>query len=302
MKTKDVSFMDLKSELKELGYRFSKFKEEDLFVLWFLLAYITDDEQKAGDSITNGPNDKGMDAIFIDDPARIVCLVQGKYRREIGKKEMSRDIKDFAQKAHIIGSLRREKFEDFIQGADPLVATRLKQARDRIQKHGYRVGLYYVTLGECSPKLKREAENVVRTAECEAHIDIIDSKRILIVLRDYLDGVAPPIPSVNLEMEKGYGVRINGIYQRYDSRSGIESWAFSMKGDIIADLVNNYGRRLFARNIRGFLGENTPVNRGMRGTLESEAERFFYYNNGLTFICDEAEKKSRKGRRYTYRQ
>ena len=297
MKTKDVSFIDLQSELKELSYKFPKFKEEDLFVLWFLLAYITDDEQMAADSITNGPNDKGMDAIFIDDPARIVCLVQGKYRREIGKKNEARgDIIGFAQMAHTVGDSKKENFRDYIQGADPLVIARLKQAQDRIQKHGYRVGLYYATLGNCSPSLRREAENVVRKAECEAHIDIINSKRVMILLRDYLDGAAPPIPSVDLEMEKGYGVSVNGIYQRYDKRSGIESWAFSMKGDTIADLVDSYRKRLFARNIRGFLGENTPVNRGMRATLKSEAERFFYYNNGLTVICDNAKKESYKGK------
>jgi len=108
MKTKDVSFIDLQSELKELSYKFPKFKEEDLFVLWFLLAYITDDEQMAADSITNGPNDKGMDAIFIDDPARIVCLVQGKYRREIGKKNEARgDIIGFAQMAHTVGDSKK---------------------------------------------------------------------------------------------------------------------------------------------------------------------------------------------------
>ena len=296
MKAKRADLEVLTSELKELSYKFPKFKEEDLFVLWFILAYIKDDEQAAADAITNGKNDKGIDAILIDDPARIVCVIQGKYRHDIGKgNEVRQDVLDFAQKAHVLEDSGRANFKDFIQGADPLVASKLKQCQDRVQKHAYRVGLYYVTLGNCSPGLRKEAENVVRTADCEAHIDIIDSKQILVVLRDYLDGAAPPIPSIDLEMEKGYGVKVNGIYQRYDIRSGIESWAFSMRGDTIADLVNHYGRRLFARNIRGFMGGDTPVNRGMRNTLEQEAKRFFYYNNGLTFICDKAERKSYKG-------
>jgi hypothetical protein len=275
MRTQKVTFIDLRMVLKELKYKFTKLVDEDLFVLWFILASIKDDDQQAADAITNGPNDIGLDAIFIDDPARIVCLVQGKYRREIGKKnEVRGDILDFAHKAHVIGNPRKENFRDSTQGANPLVITKLKQAQERVQKHGYRVGLYYATLGKCSPSLRREAEK----------------------LRDYLDGAAPPIPNIDLEMEKGSGVAVNGIYQRYDNRSDIESWAFSMKGDAIANLVNYYGGRLFARNIRGFMGENTPVNRGMKNTLESEAEHFFYYNNGLTIICDNAEKKSHKGK------
>jgi hypothetical protein len=31
-------------------------------------------------------------------------------------------------------------------------------------------------------------------------------------------------------------------------------------------------------------------------TLRDEPEKFFYYNNGITIICDEAEKKSRQGK------
>lgn len=181
MRAHKVTFIDLRMVLKELKYKFTKLVDEDLFVLWFILASIKDDDQQAADAITNGPNDMGLDAIFIDDPARIICLVQGKYRREIGKKnEVRGDILDFAHKAHVIGNPRKENFRDSTQGADPLVITKLKQAQDRVQKHGYRVGLYYATLGKCSPSLRREAEKVVSTAECDAHIDIIDSKLILI--------------------------------------------------------------------------------------------------------------------------
>ena len=55
-------------------------------------------------------------------------------------------------------------------------------------------------------------------------------------------------------------------------------------------------KKLFARNIRGFLGMKSPVNKGMEETLKKEPERFFYYNNGVTIICDEAERKSSGGR------
>jgi hypothetical protein len=69
-----------------------------------------------------------------------------------------------------------------------------------------------------------------------------------------------------------------------------------MRGDAVGDLYEQAGVRLFARNIRGFLGSSTAVNDGMVKTLASEPERFFYYNNGVTIICDAAEKKSSKGR------
>ena len=56
------------------------------------------------------------------------------------------------------------------------------------------------------------------------------------------------------------------------------------------------GIRLFARNVRGFLGKSTQVNRGMQETLSEEPWNFWYYNNGITMMCDHAERKSVGGR------
>jgi hypothetical protein len=118
----------------------------------------------------------------------------------------------------------------------------------------------------------------------------------MLLFRDYLDGVAPPIPTLELEMEAGSGVTVNGVSQRFDHRTKIESWVFSMRGDAVAQLCERAGLRLFARNIRGFLGMKTAINEGMVATLKAEPEKFFFYNNGITIVCDEAEKKSSHGK------
>jgi len=69
-----------------------------------------------------------------------------------------------------------------------------------------------------------------------------------------------------------------------------------MRGSDIGSLFETSGVRLFARNIRGFLGKSTKVNKSMKATLIEEPEKFFYYNNGVTIICDHAKKESEKGR------
>jgi hypothetical protein len=57
-------------------------------------------------------------------------------------------------------------------------------------------------------------------------IEIFDGKRVLRLLSDYLDGVAPPVPLLELEMESGHGIKVEGILQRFDGTTGIESWVF----------------------------------------------------------------------------
>jgi hypothetical protein len=57
----------------------------------------------------------------------------------------------------------------------------------------------------------------------------------------------------------------------------------------LARLMEAHGDRLLDRNIRRYLGlRGNRVNEAIRQTLVDEAERsnFFFYNNGVTLICD----------------
>ena len=117
----------------------------------------------------------------------------------------------------------------------------------------------------------------------------------MLLLADYLDGVAPPVPSLDLDIESGSGVSSAGVFNRFDKKTDIESWVFSMTDVAIAGLFDHAGPRLFARNVRGFLG-STEINRGMEITLSEEPEFFWYYNNGVTIVCDDAKHESSRGR------
>lgn len=61
----------------------------------------------------------------------------------------------------------------------------------------------------------------------------------------------------------------------------------------IADWWENYGNSLYDYNLRKVLG-NTQINDEIRNTIETEPELFWYYNNGITIVCEELDKK-RKG-------
>mgnify|MGYP001488983454 CR=1 FL=1 len=51
-------------------------------------------------------------------------------------------------------------------------------------------------------------------------------------------------------------------------------------------MVEYEKKQLFATNIRGFLGEDTPMNKSMIETLNDDPEDFWYYNNGITMVCN----------------
>jgi len=52
---------------------------------------------------------------------------------------------------------------------------------------------------------------------------------------------------------------------------------------------DSYGRKLFEKNIRQVLG-STEVNEEMKETLANSPENFWYFNNGITIVCDRIEK------------
>lgn len=71
-----------------------------MFVLCFLRAFVTESEPDAITALCGGPRDKDVDAAFIDEPARIVFVIQGKYRKEVGATTEHRgDVAGFAQLA-----------------------------------------------------------------------------------------------------------------------------------------------------------------------------------------------------------
>jgi hypothetical protein len=124
-----------------------------------------------------------------------------------------------------------------------------------------------------------------------ARLSLIDGRGVVRILDDFLDGVAPPVPFVDLPIETGKG---SGIVDHYDSDSDIESWVFPARGTDIGRLYTQAQRRIFARNIRGFLG-STAINHAMQDTLTREPERFLYFNNGVTILCDEAVQETTRG-------
>lgn len=292
----ELGIDDLKDQLDDIHRRYPTFKEDDLFVCWFLRAYLTEDEKLAAEAVTGGSGDKSVDAVLVDHKARAVFLVQGKYRQKLAAKTEGRgDVMGFANLAEPFADADEAKFKTLCKKIHPHVAKLLGEARPLVVEKGYRLWMYYVTLGTVGNDLTEEAQETVANAAYDAVLEVLDGHRLMHLLRDYLDGVAPPIPTLDLDMEQHPGVKVNGVLQRFDSTNKIESWVFSMRGDAVAKMYEFAGIRLYARNIRGFLGDKTAINVGMTKTLVDEPDHFFYYNNGITIICDRAEKRSRSG-------
>ncbi|CAK7008048.1 AIPR family protein [Saezia sanguinis] len=89
----------------------------------------------------------------------------------------------------------------------------------------------------------------------------------------HLDGISADPIDAEVEL-KDFGCA-NTPYRAFYGRMDVK---------YLVELWNEYKEQLVDRNIRRFKGA-TAVNVGLSKTLKTEAEHFFYFNNGVTFLC-----------------
>jgi hypothetical protein len=266
---------ELQKELSEIKPRHGTLPDEDLFVMWFLLAEWGAAEVDAANAITNGPNDKGIDALLIDETARTVCIVQGKYRQKVGEKsEVAKDVDELFTVVSLLAQQSDDSFNDWVATGNLHVKRKLRDARTRIMKDGYRIKLYFVTLGKFTPSVtQKNIERRLHHNHGVSNLDVVyelfDGKRCKKLWTEW-EGGGPLPPSLELEMADAPDVTNYGTLQRHDKRDEIETWVFAMRGDKIAELYHLAKERLFAWNVRGDAGIKTPANSQMKETLENE--------------------------------
>lgn len=281
---------ELASTVSEIRDRYPGLPRDKAFVFWFIQAFLTEDPSQAINSVVGGKDDKNIDAIYIDNEVRNVFVVQGKYRQNRSKREDRSDIVAFTSVADfLLGSM--SKFRTIVDNADEGMRPLLEHARRALLQQNYQLALQYVTTGKVSGQHADEAEEYAAEHQ-RVTFQVFDGRALQRLMQDYIDGAAPPVPTVRLRVEG------NEAFDSFDEKIGVQSWVFSVNGKELGDLFNRYGIRIFARNIRGFLGSKTSVNQAMTSTVGKEPDIFWYYNNGATIVCDAARQIKERGRFY----
>jgi len=273
----------LHSQVNELCSQYPGLDAPNAFLAWFARAYLVDDDGEAVSTVRGGPHDRGIDAVFFDDALRAVYVLQGKYRRAMGHSENRADVLALASLAPTLLTDDPKPLRAFLENTPGPLRSTLEMIRKRVRNQGWNLHLYFVTTGKVTAYVRRDAEAKVSEAGETSVFQCFDHEDIERILSDYIDGVAPAIPRLLLPIHG------REVFQRPDVHLGIESWVFSMLTRDVGSLFSQAGRRLFARNIRGYLGDK-DINKEIRKTLRDEPEHFWYFNNGVTIVCDAARR------------
>lgn len=282
---------DLKKEVLEIRDRYPQLSLDNAFVAWFLRAFIVDDEATAVESLKGGSKDKGVDASYIDHESRTVFIIQGKYHQGPSVvSEKRSDVIALGDLGRVLLLDDRKGFDALLQDADTTVKDALEKARLTLHRRNYRLSLQFITTGKVSKTHQEEATQRIEDWH-NASFEVFARNDLLRLMQDYIEGASPPVPTISLPI---HGEQ---LFNRFDKTTGISSWVFTMLGQDLGKLYNDIGDRLFARNIRGYQGK-TEVNRSIEFTLKKEPDYFWYFNNGVTIISDDARQITEREHKY----
>ena len=281
--------ISLESIITDLA-RENHLTKENAFTLWSLLAFIVPDLPSARKALVNGPRDKGLDAIFVDFTSEMVHLVQSKLRSTPRAETRSEAI-SFAGLSRLSHS-PKSKYDAYFSKLRSQTAEALCHALKAINDRSFQLTLWLISTGRWSPTLRDDANAEL---DGDARLEFRDGMQCKSAIANYILGIAPQIPAIDLSVAADNVVAERSIFHAKDRH--LEAFAFSMYTEDLGEVYKRNGPNIFARNIRGFLGKETKVNQEIANTLIEEPERFWYYNNGITILCDRARLKGTEKRK-----
>jgi hypothetical protein len=245
------------------------------FVLWILRNYFDLDSETATLCLIDSPNDKRIDA-FIEE-GEIIKIVQCKFfsdtKKEVGGNEivLFKGCLDWLKKPEEVKKLNLPRFYD--------VASTFSERWDE----GVDVQLHFFAFSKFSSEANQE-QIVFNNSDLRERVQMYfhDVEDVLAVYRSKLQ-VENPLANERITLEL--------IPDEYFVKKGdIPSIVATIKGKSLLEMYRKYSDSLFERNIRFYKGARKgSINAKIIDTLldDDERKRFWYYNNGISFVCQD---------------
>jgi hypothetical protein len=222
--------------------------------------------------ITDGTEDRGIDAIGIDQAAKLIVFVQSKWRQDGSGGMALADVLKFIDGVRSLIGMQAE--------GEPVHASdQMRSAvRELLKQPGARILL--VTATTASDPLQDAVEAPV--ADLLGQLNDVAGVEPLATHRhlgqgDFFNMLAEaPTSAVDLEVQMmDWGRAVEPIKAYYGRVSAVE----------VAQWYEAHGSSLFTENIRVVI-PRSDINEGILNTVRDEPDRFGYFNNGITVLAE----------------
>ena len=267
----------ISEEIKQNYYQQNFSNDGQKFVAWYLRNIHLRDPNQAKYDMTDGADDKQIDAIVVDDNSSAVYIIQGKF---IGAASM-----DAEPLREVLSSwVQLKDLVKLQEGGNERLKRRLVDVSKALEDE-YEVIFELITtanLTESALKdLKRFQEELAKNEELTASLNIVDNEELKRRYDLALEQESPVINfTLDLEQNKYVSMEVAG--------TRAITAAIPLKECIKFPGIKD--GTLFRKNVRQSLGLNNRVNKSIKSTIYSDRYRdFFFYHNGITAICNKME-------------
>lgn len=267
-------YNQIKTDITQPYYIQNFPNEGQRFVAWYLrnIHLCSVDETKY--NITDGANDKQIDAIYIDEDNSTIYIVQGKF---IGSP-----IVDAEPLREVLSSwVQLKNLIKLQENCNAKLQRKLSEVSVALDDE-YEIMFELITTSELSEAAIKDLAvfqaTIGKPDEITCSLNLVDQEELQ---RRYNLALEKDNPSlrhtIQLEPDKYIRMEIAGT-------EAIMA-AIPLKDCIAFPGIKD--GTLFRKNVRQSLGLNNPVNKAIRSTIYSDKYRdFFFFHNGITAICN----------------
>lgn len=252
-------------------------KDYHAFIYWFIDTNYGFETNRILNALCDGCHDKGIDAIIINPDEACVTVFQSKFEREGNRVQIKdSEIKLLAAVKDYFKS--RTALVAATSNANAATLRLVKEAFDAI--HGpskYSLELIFLTTHKKAPQTDELIQRTLGFKNTEFHV--FDYDRIMGLVEDKARDFTPRLGTYSLP----YLDQDGAVVRKLESKA----WVLTVAADDIRRMVTQYGDQLFRKNVRNFLDKNV-CNEGILLTLKTKPDNFWYYNDGISILCDDA--------------
>jgi hypothetical protein len=234
--------------------------------------------EEAANSVTDGGDDNGIDAVFYSQALRELIIVQSKWIKSGSGEPDSSEILKFCTGVEDLININFDRFNSKISTRQNEIITAMSDFDTK-----YIIILVYTGDKGIAEHGQRRINDLITKLNDAGDSDVeqlvkfkkLDQAKIYTNLSKGL--LSDPL---NIEV---------GLHQWGKYSDPFLAYYGYVSGEEILKLWDDSGRKLFNKNIRNVL-KKTDVNDELQATIHNNPEKFWYFNNGITIIADKIEK------------
>lgn len=249
-------------------------------ILFALELFFNVDIANSSEALVDGPDDGGVDLVYIDQERKFIIIAQGYKRLDYkGTAVPASKVRALAQSIPLLVKMPLEKVPEILKSS-------VQELRELLSKNNIeKVYILYVHNLPESNAVKKELELVEHAAKAifkDYGVESVEGKEIGV--KTFEEGYKSLSTPILIQDSFKISIR-GGMLMKGDNW---EAFVTSVPASWLSEQFKKYGANLFSANVRDYLGvsrrSDKSINNNIQKTIQNDPKRFWVFNNGITCL------------------